>query len=122
MITNVFVKYQRNQKSMYLKFVVLGNSSFIDIDPKNVTRTSNTETDIRLLFTKSSMLKQRVKNATNQMITVGIMIISIPFHHPRSSSITNFKPRFDEHPLKFTDFILLSGWFTVNCPTTSSPI
>ena len=93
----IFIKYQRNHTSMYLKPFVLGKSPLFAIDPNNVTSTSNAVTDVRLLFVRSSTSTRRVRNATNHNIKLGTIICIIPFNGRRFSLIVKMKALLDEH-------------------------
>ena len=74
-MVRIEVMYQRNHISMYLKYDVLGNSSFFAF--KSATRTSKVVTDPMNLSEKSLRSMKRVKYASDQSNDVGTNVPKI---------------------------------------------
>ena len=69
MMKMLFVTYQKNQESIYLKYVVLGK--LLLNDPSNATRTNRNVTDPINLLLKFDRLMKRVKYAKSDSSQVG---------------------------------------------------
>ena len=71
----MFARYQRNHKSMYLKYDVLGRDLFIELK-----RDANTNNDVTVpmnLSLKSSMVMNKVEYPKSHKRNVGMKVLII---------------------------------------------
>ena len=123
MMMKILIKYQTNQTSIALKPLVFGKSLLFVNDPNNVTSTSKAVTDVLFLFVRSSTSYWRVKNASNQRTTLGVIIWIIPFTGRLFNTTTMINPMSDDPFVwKCWDESMYGERATSNSPTVLPPV
>ena len=121
-ITKILIRYQTNQTSIALNPLVFGKSTFMVIEPYSVTRASNTVTEVRFLFVRSTTSYWRVKKAHNQSTKLGMIIWIIPFIGRRFKGIVIVMARCDDPMRGWWSVCMYGGLAISNWPTVSPAI